>query len=77
MKIIAAGVFIFVFAVNNTDAQKRRVSINTNILNLVAIGPSLAVNYDMAMNWNIQLYASTGRFNGLNYAFKTGIIDLK
>lgn len=77
MKIIGLIILIFFFAASNIHSQERKVSINTNILNLVASGPSLAVNYDMSINWSIQLYGSTGRFNGIGYTFKTGVIDFK
>ena len=77
MKILGLFILIFLFVADNIHSQVRKVSINTNILNLVASGPSLAVNYDMSINWSIQLYGSTGRFNGIGYSFKTGIIDFK
>ncbi len=77
MKFLRLLVIMLFVASSMLYAQERKFSINTNVLNLVARGPSLSLNYDMSTFWSIQLYGSAGSFNGIGYSYKTGIIDFK
>ncbi|TKB97780.1 DUF3575 domain-containing protein [Pedobacter cryophilus] len=59
-------------------AQIKRFSINTNLANLAAKGPSLSLEYKFSKKWSIQAYASKGEINiGNNYSYKTAILDFK
>lgn len=77
MKITGFLVTMLFLVTGKMYAQERSFSVSTNVLNLVAKGPSLAVNYDLSSLWSIQVYGSTGSFSGIGYSYKTGIVDVK
>ncbi len=69
---------ILMFSITTLFAQERKFSINTNIANFAAKGPSLSLEYQFSNKWSIQGYLSTGEINVVNnYTYKTAIIDFK
>jgi hypothetical protein len=77
MKIIII-ILISFFGLNNVLAQQKHFSINTNLANLAAKGPSLSLEYKFTDKWSIQAYASKGDINFWNnYSYQTLILDVK
>ncbi len=77
MKKIVIILFISI-SVNKVFAQQKCFSLNTNLANLAAKGPSLSLEYQFSKKWSIQGYLSKGEINlGNNYSYKTAIIDFK
>lgn len=69
---------ILFLSVCNSYAQDKKFSINTNLANLAAKGPSLSLEYQLSNKWSIQGYISKGEINILNnYNYRTAIIDFK
>lgn len=77
MKKIILILFISITS-GNMFAQQKHFSINTNLANIAAKGPSLALEYKFTNKWSVQAYASKGEINIYNYySYKTLIIDVK
>jgi hypothetical protein len=71
-------IILLLLPINALFAQEKHFSINTNLANLAAKGPSLAIEYVLNQKYSIQAYASYGEINiRNNYQFKTLIIDVK
>ena len=69
---------ILLYSISNSYAQEKKFSINTNLANLAAKGPSVSLEYQLSNKWSIQGYLSKGEINVLNnYNYKTAIIDFK
>ncbi|MBC7653450.1 MAG: DUF3575 domain-containing protein [Oligoflexus sp.] len=59
-------------------AQEKKFSINTNLANIAAKGPSIALEYRFSDKWSVQAYASKGEINiRNNYSYQTFIVDVK
>ena len=70
-------IFLFLIGVK-VSAQQKHFSLNTNLANLAANGPSLAIEYKFSPKWSVQAYASKGEINFQNnYSYQTVILDLK
>jgi len=77
MKKLAYCLLVLLFA-NKIQAQENKFSINTNLLNLVAKGPSLSAEYRFSKKWIFQVYAASGTLNTFNsYRYNTLIFDFK
>ena len=71
-------IVLLLFSVNLLFAQEKRFSINTNLANYAAGGPSFAIEYVLNKTYSIQAYASSGEINiRNNYQYRTLIIDVK
>lgn len=77
MKKLICLLFVLLI-VNIVQAQQHNYSINTNLLNLVAKGPSLSAEYRFSKKWSVQAYASKGKLSLLtDYKYSTLIVDFK
>lgn len=71
-------IIILFFSLCKLNAQERKFSVNTNLANLAAKGPSLALEYQFSKKWSVQGYLSSGEINiRNNYSYKTAIVDFK
>ncbi len=69
---------LFTLSMGYAIAQEKKFSVNTNLLNLAAQGPSLSLEYKLFPKWSIQAYASKGEINALDYyKYATIILDFK
>ncbi|MBC7912622.1 MAG: DUF3575 domain-containing protein [Pyrinomonadaceae bacterium] len=57
-------------------SQNSKFAISTNLLNLAAKGPSVALSYKATPHLSYQIYVSQGRLTE-NYNFKTALIEMK
>ena len=51
-------IILLLLPINALFAQEKHFSINTNLANLAANGPSLAIEYVLNQKYSIQAYAS-------------------
>jgi hypothetical protein len=69
---------LFVLFSLKTYGQDKKLTISTNLANLVFLGPSLAINYQASSQLGFQIYGSTGHSNIIDvYKFKTLIFDVR
>ncbi|HEY0057049.1 MAG TPA: DUF3575 domain-containing protein [Pedobacter sp.] len=67
----------FVIISLSVYAQDKKFALSSNLLNLAALGPSVAFTYNTSPRIGYQIYASTGSISAFEYDFKTVIAEVR
>ncbi|HEX8378814.1 MAG TPA: DUF3575 domain-containing protein [Pedobacter sp.] len=67
---------LVVFALS-ASSQDKKFAVSSNILNLAALGPSVAFTYNATPRIGYQVYASQGAIWVFDYEFKTVIAEMR